>query len=177
MRHFKMLLLCSTLLYCIGQVIGRNIDLNKAANDIEKLRKFLNSQDKSNTDDTDQIFAKVLDSFKEEGEKKLLLSQIVPMYMKMLTSIKATEVKDSITNLSQMLYQSNDDYLKPTEDKLKLLMKLKEMLVSDIKVQRSAMKNLLRIYRCTYDIFESQHSKESNTQKCKRESIRRKRGC
>ncbi|XP_072254829.1 interferon gamma [Pyxicephalus adspersus] len=180
MKYFKMLLFYSAFLYYIGQVIGYNIDLKSAHDNIERLRRYLNDKDQSNTDDTDQKFAKLLDSFKEEGEKKLLFSQIVPMYLKMLNSVEVAEVKDnnkvkdSITNLSQMLHHSNEDFLKQTSEKLKSLFELKEMKVTDVKVQRSAIKELLRILR---DIFDLQHQRKPDPQKCKRESRRRRRGC
>ncbi|XP_056425355.1 interferon gamma isoform X2 [Hyla sarda] len=120
-----------------------------------------------------EMFSELLDDWKEEGEKKLLLSQIIPMYLKMLGSIKSTEVKDSITNLTQMLHTSHKDYLEKTEQKVKRLNELKKVPITDIKVQRAAIKELLRVLRDA----SSLGGQKSNSKKCKRENVRRRRGC
>ncbi|XP_066445967.1 interferon gamma [Eleutherodactylus coqui] len=171
MKYFKIVLLHCAVLCYIGQINGYNIDLKIARNDIENLKKYLKSKDTNDTEDND-IFSKILDDWKEEGEKKLLLSQIVPMYLKMLESMKGAEVKDSITNLTQMLHTSHTDYLEKTEQKVKSLNELKKMQISDIKIQRAAIKELLRVLR---DVSTLQAPQKSN--KCKRENVRRRRGC
>ncbi|XP_063786559.1 interferon gamma-like [Pseudophryne corroboree] len=175
-KYFKMFLLYCTILCYIRQVNGYNIDLMTARKDIENLRKYLvsmnkNTKDSSDTDDT-VLFSKLLDSWTEDGEKKLLLSQIVPMYLKMLDSMKSTELKDSITNLTQMLNSSYDDFMKQSDQKLKGLNEVKKIQLSDIKNQRAAIKELLRILR---DISIMSQRKEKP--KCKRENTRRRRGC
>ncbi|XP_044136397.1 interferon gamma-like [Bufo gargarizans] len=175
MTYFKIFLLHCAVLCYIGQINGYNINLKIARDDIEKLRKYLqqNLKDTNDTEDTD-IFSKLLDDWKEEGEKKLLLSQIVPMYLKMLDSMKASEVNDSITNLTQMLYTSNKDYLEKTDQKMKRLNELKKLQMSDIKIQRAAIKELLRVLR---DVSTLQGEQKPGSNKCKRENIRRRRGC
>ncbi|XP_075711122.1 interferon gamma [Rhinoderma darwinii] len=173
MRYFKIFLLHCVVLCYIGQINGYNIDLKIARNDIENLRTYLMSKDTGDTEDS-EIFSKMLDDWKEEGEKKLLLSQIVPMYLKMLDSMKAAEVKDSITNLTQMLHTSNKDILEKTDQKVKRLIDLKKMQVSDIKIQHAAIKELLRVLR---DVSTLQSPQKPGSKKCKRENIRRRRGC
>ncbi|KAG8577960.1 hypothetical protein GDO81_010339 [Engystomops pustulosus] len=150
LKYCKIFLLYCVVLCYLGQINGYNIDLKTARNDIEKLKTYL------------------------EGEKKLLLSQIVPIYLKMLESMKDSDVKDSITNLKQMLHTSNKDYLEKTDKKIKSLNELKKMQVSDIKFQRVAIKELLRILR---DVSTLQDSPKKESKKCKRENVRRKRGC
>ncbi|XP_040265521.1 interferon gamma-like [Bufo bufo] len=179
MTYFKIFLLHCAVLCYIGQINGYNINLKIARDDIEKLRKYLqqNSKDTNDTNDTEDtaIFSKLLDDWKEESEKKLLLSQIVPMYLKMLDSMKVNgEVNDSITNLTQMLYTSNKDYLEKTDQKMKRLNELKKVQMSDIKIQRAAIKELLRVLR---DVSTLQGEQKPSSNKCKRENIRRRRGC
>ncbi|XP_068128855.1 interferon gamma [Hyperolius riggenbachi] len=171
MCYFKMLLFHFALFCYLGQVISYSIDIQKARNEISKVKDYLNDKDKSETDDTDGMFEKVLVDFKEEPEKKFLLSQVVPLYMKMLDSINDSVVKDSITDLSQMLV-SNEDLLNKSDEKLKALYDLKKLKMTDVKVQRSAIKHLLRILH----IFSSLEKKPNHV-KCKREKVRRRRGC
>ncbi|XP_073506794.1 interferon gamma [Phyllobates terribilis] len=173
MKYFKIFLLLWAIICYIGQINGYNIDLKVARNDIENLRKYLNAKDTSNTEDS-EVFSKLLDDWKEESEKKLLLSQIVPMYLKMLESMKSTEVKDSITNLTQMLHTSNKDYLEKSDQKMKRLNEVKQMQMSDIKIQRAAVKELLRVLR---DVSTLQGQQKQDFKKCKRENVRRRRGC
>ncbi|XP_077117193.1 interferon gamma [Ranitomeya variabilis] len=173
MKYFKIFLLLWAIICYIGQINGYNIDLKVAHNDIENLRRYLNTKDTSDTE-VSEVFSKLLDDWKEESEKKLLLSQIVPMYLKMLESIKSTEVKDSITNLTQMLHTSNKDYLEKTDQKMKRLNEVKQMQMSDIKIQRAAVKELLRVLR---DVSSLQGQQKQDFKKCKRENVRRRRGC
>ncbi|KAM3926516.1 interferon gamma [Leptodactylus fuscus] len=175
MTYFKIFLLYCAVLCYIGHINGYNIDLRTARNDIEKLRKYLlqNSEDTSDTEDSD-FFSKLLDDWKEDGDKKMVLSQIVPMYLKMLESMNSAELKDSITNLIQMLRTSNKDFLEKTDQKVKKLNELKKMQVSDIKIQRAAIKELLRVLR---DVSALQVPQKTESKKCKRENVRRKRGC
>ncbi|KAM4037664.1 interferon gamma [Anomaloglossus baeobatrachus] len=173
MKYFKIFLLLDAILCYIGQINGYNIDIKIAKNDIDHLDKYLNSKDPSDTEESD-VFSKLLDDWKEESEKKLLLSQIVPMYLKMLESMKSTEVKDSITNLTQMLHTSNKDYLEKSSQKMKRLSELKHMQTSDIKTQRAAIKVLLRVLR---DVSTFEMQQKQGFKKCKRENVRRRRGC
>ncbi|XP_069813462.1 interferon gamma [Dendropsophus ebraccatus] len=176
MKYLKLFLLHCAVLCYIGQINGYNIDLKVARNDIENLKTYLKSKDSSNSEDNVNLtkFSELLDDWKEEGERKLLLSQIVPMYLKMLESIKSTEVDDSIINLVQMLDTTYKDYLKKSDQKVKRLNELKKVQMSDIKVQRAAIKDLLRVLR---DVSNLQDGQKSNSKKCKRENVRRRRGC
>ncbi|XP_072006776.1 interferon gamma [Engystomops pustulosus] len=176
LKYCKIFLLYCVVLCYLGQINGYNIDLKTARNDIEKLKTYLKTKDIEDSGDTENsgVFSNVLDDWKEEGEKKLLLSQIVPIYLKMLESMKDSDVKDSITNLKQMLHTSNKDYLEKTDKKIKSLNELKKMQVSDIKFQRAAIKELLRILR---DVSTLQDSPKKESKKCKRENVRRRRGC
>ncbi|XP_075061435.1 interferon gamma [Mixophyes fleayi] len=171
MKYVKMFLLHCTILCYLGQINGYNIDLPKASKDIDSLRKYLNSKDSTNTEHK-VLFLKLLDSWKEEGEKKLLLSQIVPMYLKMFDSMKITELKDSITNLTQMLRSSYEDVMKQSDQKMKGLNELKKIQMSDATNQRAAIKELFHVLQGVHDL-----SQRSEKTKCKRENTRRRRGC
>ncbi|XP_053319645.1 interferon gamma [Spea bombifrons] len=171
MKHSVLLLLPCIVSYCIGQINGYSIDLKEAHDSTERLREYFNSMDQ---DDKEYgvVFLELLNTWKEEGEKKLLLSQIVPMYLKMLESIKTTELQDVIKSIRNMLRGPNE-LLKQSEKKLKSLHELKTVKLTDTKVQHAAIKELFFVLR---ELSHLEKPQNVVPKKMKRTSLRRRRG-
>ncbi|XP_053575195.1 interferon gamma [Bombina bombina] len=91
------------------------------------------------------IFLRYLESWKEAGEKKIILSQIVPMYLKMFESLKITELNNSIDNIKEVLHYTNNNFLKQSDQKLKELNELKKIQMTDSKIRHKALKELFQV--------------------------------
>ncbi|OCT88904.1 interferon gamma [Xenopus laevis] len=149
MRQSYRLLCFCVILYWVGHVSGYSVNLKDASTATEELRKYFNSidhEDKNNG----LVFKKFFDSWKEEGEEKIVLSQIVPVYLKILDSIskmKNEKLQMSIKNLKMMLNTLYDDLLKKMDQKLRGLNDLKTIQVGDVTTQHSAIKELFMVLR------------------------------
>ncbi|XP_075455059.1 interferon gamma [Ascaphus truei] len=172
MKHIKILVFHCVIIYCFGQTSGYTIDLAEAHKDIESLRKYFNSIDHKDAGEN-IVFRKFLDIWKEEGEKKLLLSQIVPMYLKMFDNIKNIELQKNINNIKMMLHTSNDDLLKQSDQKLKDLSELKKIQMTDSTTQHIAIKELFQILQ---EISKLEKLKNHSDKKTKRSDRRKRRG-
>ncbi|KAM8973177.1 interferon gamma [Pelodytes ibericus] len=172
MKYSTVLLFPIVVLNYFGQITGFSIDLRAAHKNIEGLRKYYNALDHDDNGDG-VIFTPLLESWKEEGEKELLLSQIVPMYLKMLDSIKIANLQDDIKSIKNMLYVPNDELLKKSDQKLKGLNELKKIKMTDLKIQHTAIKELFPVLQAVSILEKSKHS---TNKKQKREFQRRRRG-
>ncbi|XP_002938555.1 interferon gamma [Xenopus tropicalis] len=147
MRQYRLLSLF-VIIYWVGHIHGSSVNIREASTATEELRKHFNKINQDDDDSTGLIFLKLFDSWKEEGEKKILLSQIVPVYLKMLDAIpKIPELQASIKNLKMMLHTSFEDLLKQSDQKLRGLHELKKIQVGDVKTQHAAIKELFMILR------------------------------
>ncbi|NWW74757.1 IFNG protein, partial [Climacteris rufus] len=157
------LFVLSVIMISFGRVENR-LNLLQLQNDIDQLKVDFNSSH-SDVADGGPIFTERLSSWTERNEKRIILSQIISMYLKMLENTDKS--KAHVRNISEELHtlkESLSDGSKKMED-LKDLTKLQ---MSDLKIQRKAVNELFSILQKLGDASSSQKRKRSQFQRlCK----------
>ncbi|NXY58851.1 IFNG protein, partial [Callaeas wilsoni] len=157
------LFVLSVIMISFGHVENR-LNLLQLQGDIDKLKADFNSSH-SDVADGGPIFTERLSSWTERNEKRIILSQIISMYLKMLESTDRS--KAHVRNISEELHtlkESLSDGSKKMED-LKDLTKLQ---MSDLKIQRKAVNELFSVLQKLGDTSGSHKRKRSQFQRlCK----------
>ncbi|NXQ01381.1 IFNG protein, partial [Vidua macroura] len=157
------LFVLSVIMISFGHVENR-LNLLQLQNDIDKLKADFNSSH-SDVADGGPIFTERLSSWTERNEKRIILSQIISMYLKMLENTDRS--KAHVRNIAEELHtlkESLTDGSKKIED-LKDLTKLQ---MSDLKVQRKAVNELFSVLQKLGDTSSSHKRKRSQFQRlCK----------
>ncbi|NXA77389.1 IFNG protein, partial [Thryothorus ludovicianus] len=157
------LFVLSVIMISFGCVENR-LNLLQLQNDIDKLKADFNSSH-SDVADGGPIFTERLSSWTERNEKRIILSQIISMYLKMLENTDKS--KAHVRNIAEELHtlkESLSDGSKKIED-LKDLTKLQ---MSDLKVQRKAVNELFSVLQKLGDTSSSHKRKRSQFQRlCK----------
>ncbi|RLW06477.1 hypothetical protein DV515_00004488 [Chloebia gouldiae] len=157
------LFVLSVVMISFGHVENR-LNLLQLQNDIDKLKADFNSSH-SDVADGGPIFTERLSSWTERNEKRIILSQIISMYLKMLENTDKS--KAHVRNIAEELItlkESLSDGSKKIED-LKDLTKLQ---MSDLKVQRKAVNELFSVLQKLGDTSSSYKRKRSQFQRlCK----------
>ncbi|NXI09181.1 IFNG protein, partial [Irena cyanogastra] len=157
------LFVLSVIMISFGHVENR-LNLLQLQNDIDKLKADFNSSH-SDVADGGPIFTERLSSWTERNEKRIILSQIISMYLKMLENTDRS--KTHVRNIAEELHtlkESLSDGSKKIED-LKDLTKLQ---MSDLKIQRKAVNELFSVLQKLGDTSSSYKRKRSQFQRlCK----------
>ncbi|NXA11230.1 IFNG protein, partial [Sapayoa aenigma] len=157
------LFVLSIIMIYFGHVENR-LNLLQLQDDIDKLKADFNSSN-SDVGDGRPIFTEKLTSWTERNEKRIILSQIISMYLKILENTDKS--KAHVRNISEELYtlkESLSDGSKKMED-LKDLTKLQ---VNDLKIQRKAVNELFSVLQKLGDTSSSHKRKRSQFQRqCK----------
>ncbi|NXY24421.1 IFNG protein, partial [Atrichornis clamosus] len=154
------LFVLSVIMISFGHVENR-LNLLQLQNDIDKLKADFNSSH-SDVADGGPIFTERLSSWTERNEKRIILSQIISMYLKMLENTDRS--KAHVRNISEELHtlkESLSDGSKKMED-LKDLTKLQ---MSDLKIQRKAVNELFSVLQKLGDPSSSHKRKRSQFQR------------
>ncbi|XP_002188959.4 interferon gamma [Taeniopygia guttata] len=157
------LFVLSVIMIFFGHVENR-LNLLQLQNDIDKLKADFNSSH-SDVADGGPIFTERLSSWTERNEKRIILSQIVSMYLKMFenTDRSKAHVRNIAEELST-LKESLSDGSKKIED----LRDLTNLQMSDLKVQRKAVNELFSVLQKLGDTSSSYKRKRSQFQRlCK----------
>ncbi|NXP29463.1 IFNG protein, partial [Scytalopus superciliaris] len=154
------LFVLSIIMTYFGHVENR-LNLLQLQDDIDKLKADFNS---SNSDVADgrPIFTERLSNWTERNEKRIILSQIISMYLEILENTDKS--KAHVRNISEELYTlkaSLSDGSKKIED-LKNLTKLK---MNDLKIQRKAVNELFSVLQKLGDTTSSYKRKRSQSQR------------
>ncbi|NXC88071.1 IFNG protein, partial [Cercotrichas coryphoeus] len=157
------LFVLSVIMISFGHVENR-LNLLQLQNDIDQLKADFNSSH-SDVADGGPIFTEKLSSWTERNEKRIILSQIISMYLKMLENTDRS--KAHVRNITEELYtlkESLSDGSKKIED-LKDLTKLQ---MGDLKIQRKAVNELFSVLQKLGDTSSSFKRKRSQFQRlCK----------
>ncbi|NWR69757.1 IFNG protein, partial [Centropus unirufus] len=157
------LFVLSVIMIYFGR-FGNSLSLAQLQNDIDQLKSDFNSSN-SDVADGGPIFTDKLINWTERNEKRIILSQIVSMYLEMLENTDKS--KAHIRHLSEELYtlkNSLPDGLK----KMKDLMDLSKLQMSDLKIQRKAVNELFSVLQKLVETSASLKRKRSQFQrKCK----------
>ncbi|KGL82144.1 Interferon gamma [Tinamus guttatus] len=143
---------------------GSSLILANLQNDIQNLKADFNSS-LPDVADGGPIFTEKLKNWTERNEKRIILSQIVSMYLEMLANTDRT--KGHVRRISEELFtlkNSLPDGLK----KLKDLMDLAKLPMSDLKTQRKAVNELFSVLQTLVETQTSAKKKRSQFQRrCK----------
>ncbi|NP_001273831.1 interferon gamma precursor [Pelodiscus sinensis] len=159
--YFFILLSISSYFGC---VFGQSL-LTQIEDDIEKLKADFNSN-QSDVADGGSIFTERLKSWTEITEKKIILSQIVSLYLKMF-SVVPTNGKHHIVNINNALHTLNNN-LTDSFKKVKDLMELSQLQMNDSKIQRKAVNELFPTLQKLLQDHPATHNKRKRSQSQKR---------
>ncbi|KAM6093951.1 Interferon gamma [Chlamydotis macqueenii] len=161
-KTYSLLVLSVVMIY-FGR-FGNSLILAQLQNDIDKLKADFNSSH-SDVADGGPIFTEKLINWTERNEKRIILSQIVSMYLEMLENTDKS--KAHVRRISEELYtlkNSLPDGLK----KMKDLMDLTKLQMSDLKIQRKAVNELFSVLQKLVETPASLKRKRSQSQRrCK----------
>ncbi|NXA23962.1 IFNG protein, partial [Ibidorhyncha struthersii] len=154
------LFVLSVIMIYFGR-FGNSLVLAQLQNDIDQLKADFNSSH-SDVADGGPIFTDKLINWTEKNEKRIILSQIVSMYLKMLENTDKS--KAHIRHISEELYtlkSSLPDGLKKVKD----LMDLEKLQMSDLKIQRKAVNELFSVLQKLVETSASRKRKRSQFQR------------
>ncbi|KAG6933228.1 interferon gamma [Chelydra serpentina] len=150
---------------CFGCFFCQSI-LPKIEEDIEKLKADFNSN-QSDVADGGSIFTERLKSWTETNEKKIILSQIISMYLKMFENIGPATSKLHVKNIHNALRTLNDN-LTESFKKVNDLMELARLPMNDLKIQRKAVNELFPTLQKLLLDHSTAHIKRKRSQSQKR---------
>ncbi|CAM4474555.1 interferon gamma [Caretta caretta] len=150
---------------CFGCFFCQPI-LPKIEEDIEKLKADFNSN-QSDVADGGSIFTERLKSWTETTEKKIILSQIISMYLKMFENIGLATSKLHVKNIHNALHTLNNS-LTESFKKVNDLMELARLPMNDLKIQRKAVNELFPTLQKLLLDHPTTHVKRKRSQSQKR---------
>ncbi|NWH62540.1 IFNG protein, partial [Geococcyx californianus] len=157
------LFVLSVIMIYFGR-FGNSSLLAQLENDIDQLKADFNSSN-SDVADGGPIFTDKLTNWTERNEKRIILSQIVSLYLEMLENTDKS--KAHIQHISEELHtlkNSLPDGLK----KMKDLMYLSKLQMTDLKIQRKAAHELFSVLQKLVETPTSLKKKRSQfLRKCK----------
>ncbi|KAF1475505.1 Interferon gamma, partial [Eudyptula minor novaehollandiae] len=156
------LFVLSVIMIYFGR-FGNSLILAQLQNDIDQLKADFNSSH-SDVADGGPIFTEKLINWTERNEKRIILSQIVSMYLEMLENTDKS--KAHIRHISEELYtlkKSLPDGLK----KMKDLMDLSKLQMSDLKIQRKAVNELFSVLQKLVETTSLKRKRSQSQRRCK----------
>ncbi|NWS21632.1 IFNG protein, partial [Pachyramphus minor] len=157
------LFVLSIIMIYFGRVENR-LSLLQLQDDIDKLKADFNSSH-SDVGDGGPIFTERLSNWTERNEKRIILSQIVSMYLKILENTDKS--KTHVRNISEELYSLKES-LSDGSKKMEYLQDLTKLQVNDLKIQRKAVNELFSVLQKLGDTTGSYKRKRSQFQRqCK----------
>ncbi|NXT49484.1 IFNG protein, partial [Pluvianellus socialis] len=159
---YRLFLLSVTTTY-FGH-FGNSLILAQLQDDIDKLKADFNSSH-SDVADGGPIFTDKLKNWTERNEKRIILSYIVSLYLKMFENTKnsSAHVKHISEELSTLNKSLPDGF-----QKAKDLMDLEKLQMNDFKIQRKAVNELLSVLQKLVETSPSHKRKRSQSQRrCK----------
>ncbi|KAM6424655.1 interferon gamma [Rhynochetos jubatus] len=161
-QTYSLFVLSVIMIYFGG--FGNSSILSRLQNDIDQLKADFNASH-SDVADGGPIFTDKLTDWTERNEKRIILSQIVSMYLEMFKN--TANPKAHVRHISEELHtleKSLPDGLK----KMKDLMDLTKLQMSDLKIQRKAVNELFSVLQKLAETSTSLKRKRSQFQRrCK----------
>ncbi|KAF1598731.1 UNVERIFIED_CONTAM: Interferon gamma, partial [Eudyptes pachyrhynchus] len=156
------LFVLSVIMIYFGR-FGNSLILAQLQNDIDQLKADFNASH-SDVADGGPIFTEKLINWTERNEKRIILSQIVSMYLEMLESTDKS--KAHIRHISEELYTLKKrlpDGLK----KMKDLMDLSKLQMNDLKIQRKAVNELFSVLQKLVETTSFKRKRSQSQRGCK----------
>ncbi|XP_074024424.1 interferon gamma [Numenius arquata] len=143
---------------------GNSLILAQLQNDIDLLKADFNSSH-SDVADGGPIFTGKLVNWTERNEKRIILSQIVSLYLKMLNNTDKS--KAHVRHISEELYTLKNN-LRDDSKKVEDIMYLENLQMNDLKIQRKAVNELFSVLQKLVETSTSLKRKRSQSQRrCK----------
>ncbi|NXK27127.1 IFNG protein, partial [Arenaria interpres] len=140
---------------------GNSLILAQLQNDIDQLKADFNSSH-SDVADGGPIFTDKLENWTEKNEKRIILSQIVSMYLEMLNNTDKS--KAHVRHISEELYTLKNN-IDDGSKKVKVMMYLANLQMSDLKIQRKAVNELFSVLHKLVETPTSTKRKRSQSQR------------
>ncbi|XP_036905842.1 interferon gamma [Sturnira hondurensis] len=110
--------------------------------EVENLKEYLNAT-KSDVADNETLFLNVFKKWKDESDKKIFQSQIISFYFKLFDSLKDHQtIRSSVEVIKEDLRVK---FFNSSNSKMEDFMKLIQIPVNDLKFQRKAINELIRV--------------------------------
>uniref|UniRef100_A0A8C8B362 Interferon gamma n=1 Tax=Otus sunia TaxID=257818 RepID=A0A8C8B362_9STRI len=157
------LFVLSVIMIYFGR-FGNSLILAQLQNDIDQLKADFNSSN-SDVADGGPIFTDKLINWTERNEKRIILSQIVSMYLEMLekTDMSKAHIRHISEELCTLKSTLRDDLKKKND-----LVDLTKLQMSDLKIQRKAVNELFSVLQKLVETSTSLKRKRSQSQRrCK----------
>ncbi|NXI61290.1 IFNG protein, partial [Anseranas semipalmata] len=142
---------------------GSSLILVQLQGDIDKLKDDFNSSN-SDVADGKPIFIGKLKNWTERNEKRIILSQIVSLYLEMLENTDKS--KPHIRHIAEELYtlrQSLSDDFKKAED----LLDLAKLQMTDLEIQRKAASELFSVLQQLLEPSTLKRKRSQSQRRCK----------
>ncbi|XP_010204372.2 interferon gamma [Colius striatus] len=161
-QTFRVFVLSVIMIY-FGH-FGNSLDLAELQDDIDRLKADFNSSH-SDVADGGPIFTDKLMNWTERNEKRIILSQIISMYLKLLENTDKS--KTYVRHISEELYSLSSS-LPDGSKKMKDLMELANFQMTDLKIQRKAVHELFSVLQRLVETPTAFKRKRSQSQRrCK----------
>ncbi|XP_035201127.1 interferon gamma [Oxyura jamaicensis] len=142
---------------------GSALFLSQLQHDIDKLKADFNASN-SDVADGNPVFIEKLKNWTERNEKKIILSQIVTLYLEML---KKTDMsKPHIKNLSEQLNTLRDT-LSDDYKKFKDLVDLSNLQLTGLKIQRKAVSELFSVLQKLLETSTLKRKRSQSSKRCR----------
>ncbi|NXP69562.1 IFNG protein, partial [Ramphastos sulfuratus] len=158
-QTYSLLILSALMIY--SGWLGNCFKLPQLQTDIDKLKADFNSSN-SDVAEGGPIFTDKLKTWTERNEKRIILSQILSIYLKMLE--KSDKSKAHVKHISEELYTLKNSLHDGTE-KMKYLMDLEKIQMGDLKVQRKAVNELFSVLQKLTESSSPPKTKRSQFQR------------
>ncbi|XP_040401486.1 interferon gamma [Cygnus olor] len=142
---------------------GSALFLSQLQHDIDKLKADFNASN-SDVADGNPVFIEKLKNWTERNEKRIILSQIVSLYLEML---KKTDMsKPHIKNLSEQLSTLRDT-LSDDFKKFKDLVDLSNLQLTGLKIQRKAVSELFSVLQKLLETSTLKRKRSQSPKRCR----------
>ncbi|NXS58051.1 IFNG protein, partial [Brachypteracias leptosomus] len=155
------LLVLSVIMICFGHFGNSSIPA-RLEGDIDKLKKDFNSS-QADVADGGPIFTDKLINWTERNEKRIILSQIVSMYLEILQ--KTDQKKPHVRNITEELFTLKNS-LPDGSKKMKYLMELTKLQMDDLKIQRKAVNELFSVLQKLGETSSTKRKRSQRRCKC-----------
>ncbi|NWT46901.1 IFNG protein, partial [Rissa tridactyla] len=139
---------------------GNSSFLAQLQNDIDQLKADFNSSH-SDVADGGPIFTEKLSNWTERNEKRIILSQIISMYLEMFENIDKS--KAHVRHIAEELHTLKNS-LPDSSKKVKDLMDIAKLQMTDLKIQRKAVNELFIVLQKLVETSTSHKRKRSQSQ-------------
>lgn len=142
---------------------GSALFLGQLQNDIDKLKADFNASN-SDVADGNPVFIEKVKNWTERNEKRIILSQIVTLYLEMLkkTDMSKPHIKNLSEQLNTLRNTLSNDY-----KKFRDLVELSNLQLTGLKIQRKAVSELFSVLQKLVETSTSKRKRSQSPKRCR----------